>query len=160
MIGVLAGWNLLLQGQLSAANSYERQVAAVLDVASQPGALTAVLAPAAAAGHAVSPHEPERRDGDRDARPGAHVGHAVYEAWVIGADGVPVPLGGATVGRAGTAFYATTGVAAAAGVVACADPGARSGRHRAIVDADLARDHRLRHRLAAPAAARSGSGRG
>ena len=32
-------------------------------------------------------------------------GSEVYEAWVIGADGVPVPLGGFPVGTAGTAFY-------------------------------------------------------
>lgn len=118
VIGVLAGWNLLLQGQVSTANSYERQVAAVLDVASQPGALTAVLAPAASGGPrglaAMSPSG-EMAMAVRDLAPTS--GTQVYEAWAIGADGVPLPLGGATVGSAGTAFYATTGVAAAPGVV-------------------------------------------
>ena len=44
-------------------------------------------------------------------------GSQVYEAWAIGADGVPVPLGGSTVGSAGTAFFTGTGVSAAPGVV-------------------------------------------
>jgi hypothetical protein len=36
---------------------------------------------------------------------------------VIGADGVPVALGGATVGNAGTAFYTGTGLSAEVGAV-------------------------------------------
>ena len=36
-IVLLGGWNLLLQGQLNTANAYEQSVAAVLDVAAQPG---------------------------------------------------------------------------------------------------------------------------
>ncbi len=44
VVGVLGGWNLLLQGDLSAARAYEQSVATVLDTAAQPGSLTAVLA--------------------------------------------------------------------------------------------------------------------
>ncbi len=118
VIGVLAGWNLMLQGQLNAAKTYEENVAAVLEVASQPGAYTAVLAPATNGGPrglaAMSP------SGDmamavRDLAPTS--GSQVYEAWVIGADGVPVALGGATVGNAGTAFYTGTGLSAEVGAV-------------------------------------------
>jgi anti-sigma factor RsiW len=118
VIGVLAGWNLLLQGQVSTANTYERQVAAVLDVASQPGALTAVLAPAASGGPrglAAMSASGDMAMAVRDLAPTS--GTQVYEAWAIGADGVPLPLGSATVGSTGTAFYNTTGVAAAPGVV-------------------------------------------
>ena len=118
VIGLLGAWNLLLQGQLSAAQTYEDNVAAVLDVASQPGAFTAVLAPATSGGPrgiaAMSP------SGDmamavRDLAPTS--GTEVYEAWVIGADGVPVPLGGVPVGTAGTAFYTGAGLTAEPGAV-------------------------------------------
>jgi anti-sigma factor RsiW len=118
VIGLLGAWNLLLQGQISAAQTYEDNVAAVLDVASQPGAFTAVLAPATSGGPrgiaAMSP------SGDmamavRDLAPTS--GSEVYEAWVIGADGVPVPLGGVPVGTAGTAFYTGAGLTAEPGAV-------------------------------------------
>lgn len=118
VIGLLGAWNLLLQGQISAAQTHEDNVAAVLDVASQPGAFTAVLAPATSGGPrgiaAMSP------SGDmamavRDLAPTS--GSEVYEAWVIGADGVPVPLGGVPVGTAGTAFYAGAGLTAEPGAV-------------------------------------------
>lgn len=118
VIGLLGAWNLLLQGQLSAAQTYEDNVAAVLEVASQPGAFTAVLAPATSGGPrglaAMSP------SGDmamavRDLAPTS--GTEVYEAWVIGADGVPVPLGGVPVGTAGTAFYTGAGLTAEPGAV-------------------------------------------
>ncbi len=99
VIGVLAGWNLLLQGQLDAAQDVRENVAAVLDVASQPGALTAVLAPATSGGPrglaAMSPSG-EMAMAVRELTP--TTGNQVYEAWVIGSDGVPVPLGGVTVG--------------------------------------------------------------
>jgi hypothetical protein len=42
-IVLLGAWNLSLQGQLNARRRYQQQVASVLDAASQPGALTAVL---------------------------------------------------------------------------------------------------------------------
>jgi anti-sigma-K factor RskA/putative zinc finger protein len=118
VIGLLGAWNLLLQGQLATAQTYEDNVAAVLEVASQPGAFTAVLAPATSGGPrglaAMSP------SGDmamavRDLAPTS--GTEVYEAWVIGADGVPVPLGGVPVGSSGIAFYTETGLSAEPGAV-------------------------------------------
>ena len=118
VIGVLAGWNFLLQGQLDTARTYERNVAAVLDVASQPGALTAVLASATGSGPkglaAVGPTG-EMAMAMRDLAP--TTGNQVYEAWVIGADGVPVPLGGATVGPTGTAFFTGGGLSTEPGAV-------------------------------------------
>lgn len=109
-IAVLGGWNVLLQGQLQTARSYEQSVAAVLDVAGQEGALTAVLTAEGAGGPtglaAVS------ADGAvtlamRDLP--ATSGDQVYEAWVIGSDGVPAALGGFKVGDAGTAFFTGDG---------------------------------------------------
>ncbi len=118
VIGLLGAWNLLLQGQLATARTYQDDVAVVLDVASQPGSFTAVLAPTASGGPrglaAMSP------SGDmamavRDLAPTS--GDQVYEAWVIGADGVPVPLGGVPVGSSGTAFYTGAGLTAEPGAV-------------------------------------------
>ena len=118
VIGALVGWNLLLQGQLDTAKTYEQNVATVLDIASQPGALTAVLAPATSGGPrglaALGP-DGEMAMAVRDLAP--TTGNQVYEAWAIGSDGVPVPLGSATVGNAGTAFYTGGGLVAAPGEV-------------------------------------------
>jgi anti-sigma-K factor RskA len=118
VIGGLVGWNLLLQGQVDAAKTYEQNVATVLDIASQPGALTAVLAPATSGGPrgiaALGPNG-DMAMAVRGLAP--TTGSQVYEAWAIGADGVPVPLGGATVGSAGTAFYTGGGLTAAPGAV-------------------------------------------
>lgn len=118
VIGALVGWNVLLQGQLNTARTYEDNVATVLDIASQPGALTAVLAPATSGGPrglaALGPNG-DMAMAVRDLEP--TTGSQVYEAWAIGSDGVPVPLGSATVGSAGTAFYTGGGLAAAPGAV-------------------------------------------
>ena len=54
-IALLGGWGLLLQNQLESAQSYEQSVAAVLDVAGQPGSLTAVLTPDGGEGRRDSP---------------------------------------------------------------------------------------------------------
>ncbi len=117
-IVVLGGWNVLLQGQLTDARTYEQNVAAVLDVAGQDGSLTAVLTADGAAGPsglaAVS------AGGDvtlamRDLP--ATSGGQVYEAWVIGTDGVPAPLGSFQVGPTGTAFFTGDGLPAEAGIV-------------------------------------------
>ena len=42
-------------------------------------------------------------------------GTQVYEAWVIGADGVPVPVGGVPVGESGMAFYTRPALSAEPG---------------------------------------------
>ena len=117
-IALLGGWNLLLQGQLSQARSYQESVAAVLDAAAQPGALTAVLTPEGGSG--PSGLAAVESDGSVTLAMqalGPTAGDEVYEAWVIGGDGVPVPLGGFQVGNAGTAYFEATGVPAEAGVV-------------------------------------------
>jgi anti-sigma-K factor RskA len=117
-IALLGGWNLLLQGQLNQAQTYEQSVAAVLEAAAQPGALTAVLTPDGGSG--PSGLAAVESDGSVTLAMqalGPTSGQEVYEAWVIASDGVPVPLGGFQVGDAGTAFFEATGVPAEAGVV-------------------------------------------
>jgi anti-sigma-K factor RskA len=44
-------------------------------------------------------------------------GDEVYEAWVIGGDGVPVALGGFAVGQSGTAYFESTGLPTDPGIV-------------------------------------------
>ena len=117
-IALLGGWNLLLQQQLSSAQSYEDSVAAVLEVAGQPGSLTAVLT----AEGGVGPSGLGAVDGDgvvtlaMQSLP-ATEGDQVYEAWVIAGDGVPVPLGSFQVGSAGTASFEGVGLPTEPGIV-------------------------------------------
>lgn len=116
-IALLGGWNLLLQNDLGVARQYEQNVAAVLQAASQPGALTAVLV---GEGGAASGLAAVDTDGDlaiamRDLAP--TTGSSVYEAWVIGADGVPVPVGNFRVGTTGTGFLQVAGPPSATGTV-------------------------------------------
>ena len=115
VIGALGSWNLLLQNQLGDAQAYERNVAAVLDAAAEPGSLTAVLASDGTGSGLASVQE----DGDlaiamRDLAP--TTGDSVYEAWVIGADGVPVPVGNFRVGETGIGFLEAGGLPAAEGI--------------------------------------------
>ena len=117
-IALVGGWNLLLQGQLDEARTYEQNVAAVLDVAGQPGSLTAVLT--AEGGDGPSGLAAVGGDGAvilamRALTPTS--GAQVYEAWVIGSDGAPVPLGGFQVGQTGTAFFQGSGLPTDPGIV-------------------------------------------
>ncbi len=118
-IAVLGGWNLLLQGQLQQARDYEQQVAAVLDVARQPGALTAVLTPAGGETGPAGLAALDPSGGMRLAMRGLTetTGTEVYEAWAIVEGADPQPLGEFTVGRDGTGSLATSGVPAQPGVV-------------------------------------------
>ena len=116
-IAVLGGWNLLLQNDLGAARRYEQNVAAVLATASQPGSLTAILTADGGSGSGLAAVS---ELGDvalamRDLAP--TTGSTVYEAWVIGSDGVPVPLGAFTVDNSRTAFFEGSGLPAAEGIV-------------------------------------------
>ncbi len=116
-IAALGGWNLLLQSQLSAGQAYEQAVAQVLRSASQPGALTAILSADVGTGSGLAAVS---SSGDvtlamQDLAPTN--GDQVYEAWVIGGDGTPVPLGSFKVGANGTASFTAGGLAATAGIV-------------------------------------------
>jgi anti-sigma-K factor RskA len=116
-IAVLGGWNVLLQQQLSSAQAYEESVAEVITAAGQPGSLTAVLT---AEGGGPSGLAAISATGTMtlamQSLP-ATDGQQVYEAWVIGGDGVPVPLGSFQVGSAGTASFAADSPLAEPGVV-------------------------------------------
>lgn len=117
-IAVLGGWNLLLQGQLEQARTYEQNVAAVLDAAGQPGALTAILTGEggdAPAGLAAVGSDGVVRLAMRDLAPTQ--GEQVYTAWVIGSDGRPAAIGDFRVGASGTAFFEDGGVAPQDGIV-------------------------------------------
>ena len=117
-IAFLGGWNLLLQGQLDQSRTYQQNVAAVLDAAGQTGALRAVLT--AEGGTGPSGLAAVAADGAitlamHDLTPTA--GDQVYELWVIGDDGKPMPLGGFQVGQAGTAYFQKVGLPSDAGIV-------------------------------------------
>jgi anti-sigma-K factor RskA len=106
----LGAWNVQLRNDLAGLEAYRANVVKVLDAAAKPGAQLAVLAdPSGAAGPsglaAVGP------DGEvaivmRNLTPTS--GSQVYEAWLIGADQVPVPIGGFQVGSSGTASLVTS----------------------------------------------------
>ena len=117
VIAVLGGWNLLLQNDLSAARSYEQNVAAVLDAAAQPGSLTAVLAGEGGTGAGLAAVDSAGNVALAIRNLAPTSGAAVYEAWVIASDGVPVPLGGFQVGKDGTASFRASGLPTASGIV-------------------------------------------
>ncbi len=123
-IAALGGWGLILNGQLDTARSqldasraFERNVAVVLDAASDPGALTAVLSADGGTGTGLAA---VRADGSvaiamRDLAPTS--GDSVYETWVIGSDGVPVAIGGFRVDSTGTGYFEASGVTPSSGIV-------------------------------------------
>jgi anti-sigma-K factor RskA len=121
-IALLGGWNLLLQGQLDGARAYQQSVEEVLAVAAQPGSLVAVLRPDPAVSPTGGPSGLAAVDSAgklslamQSLAPTS--GHEVYEAWVIGGDGVPVPLGSFVVGQNGTASFEGSGLPATNGIV-------------------------------------------
>jgi hypothetical protein len=116
-IVALGGWNLLLQGQVNAAKTYEQDVAAVLDVAAKPGSLTAILTADGGSGSGLAAVSASGAVtlAMQDLAPTS--GSTVYTAWVIGGDGVPLPLGSFTVGSNGTAAFSGPTPKVAAGSV-------------------------------------------
>ena len=140
-IVALIASNLLALGRLGASEQFERDVAAVLEAGSQPGALTAVLAPTEPGGPrglaAVSSTGSSRWPCRISIR---RAGNEVYEGWVIVGDAAPAPLGGFTVGDPGTGPPRQLRAAGRAGHDARAHAGARFRRH----DSDAA-DPRGRH---------------
>ena len=117
-IALLGGWGLLLQNQLESAQSYEQSVAAVLDVAGQPGSLTAVLTPDGGDGPAgLAAIASDGTVSIAMSELPATSGNQVYEAWVIGSDGVPKALGGFQVGETGIAYFEGGGLPTEEGIV-------------------------------------------
>lgn len=116
-IVALVASNLLLLGRASSSEQFARDVAAVLEAGSQPGAVTAVLVPSEPGGPrglaAVSPSG-ELTMAVQDLEPTQ--GGEVYEGWAIVGDAAPVPIGGFTVGSGGTGRLDGTGVPVEAGM--------------------------------------------
>ena len=104
----LVGWNLLLQNQLNASQAYEQSVAAVLDVAAQPGSLTAILTPDDGTGSGLAAVSADGTVTLAMQEMAPTTGSTVYTAWAIGGDGVPVALGDFTVGSDGTAAFSAS----------------------------------------------------
>ena len=110
-IVALVAVNLLTLGRLNSSEQFERDVAAVLEAGSQPGALTAVLAPAepdGPRGLAAVSSAGELTMAVQDLDP--TTGNEVYEGWVIVGDAAPAPLGGFAVGDAGTGRLDSSGL--------------------------------------------------
>lgn len=116
-IALLGAWNLSLQTQLTNAQAYERQVAAVLDAAAQPGSLTAIMRGEGdgPTGLAAVTDDGSMRIAMRDLAPTA--GTEVYEAWVIAGDQAPVPLGDFQVGPTGVGYLEADGLPTESGIV-------------------------------------------
>ena len=91
----------------------------VLDLAAAPGGQLAVLSDpdhrTTASGIAGVGSDGRVAVVMRDLEP--TVGAQVYEVWLVGADGAPLPIGGFDVGSAGTAAFTTTATGTAEGVV-------------------------------------------
>ena len=115
----LGAWNVQLRDQVAGLEAYRSGVVRVLDEAAKPGAQLAVLSdPSGAPGPtglaAVA------ADGSvaivmRNLP--ATTGTQVYEAWLIGADQVPVAIGDFTVGGSGSASFLTSHAPLGEGVV-------------------------------------------
>ena len=112
-IVVLGSWSLLLTRQVNdlqqeqaQAQQYRDAVTAVLDVAAQPGSLTALLAPQQAGGPrgiAAVASDGSVQFAMQDLAPTS--GTQVYETWAILPGTNPVPLGSFTVDATGTISF-------------------------------------------------------
>jgi hypothetical protein len=117
-IALLGGWNLLLQQRLDDAQRYQQQVAAVVDAATQPGSLTAVMTSTEGGGPsglAAVTSDGVARIAMRDLAPTS--GAEVYEGWVIVGDADPVALGGFNVGSDGVGYLEADGLPTQDGIV-------------------------------------------
>jgi anti-sigma-K factor RskA len=103
LIGLLGGWNLLLQNQLGGLRDYQSAVASVIEAGRAPGSRTALLAGSAPGG--PSGLAAVRADGSlvlamRGLMPTS--GSEVYEAWLVAPNAQPIPVGSFGVGADGT----------------------------------------------------------
>jgi hypothetical protein len=106
----LGVWNVQLRDQVNDLATYRNGVAAVLDQATSPGAQLAVLASGAGA---TGPSGLAAVGADGKVALVMHElpptsGAQVYEAWLIGSTGAPVPIGGFMVGSGGSAWFTTS----------------------------------------------------
>jgi hypothetical protein len=114
----LGAWNVQLQNEIAGLTAYRDGVVEVLEQAARPGAQLAVLAPPE--GQGPSGLAAVAADGRvalvmRGLAPTK--GSQVYETWLIGGDGTPVPIGGFTVSADGSASFVTAHAPPGEGVV-------------------------------------------
>jgi anti-sigma factor RsiW len=125
VLGVVAlgAWNVQLQDQynqlqneVTALAAYRDGVVEVLDSAAEPGAQLALLSSAERGPSGLAAVAPDGRVSlvMRDLTPTS--GTQVYETWVIGADGAPVPVGDFVVRADGTASFTASQAPVAEGV--------------------------------------------
>lgn len=117
VIAALGAWNLSLRQDLSSAEAYTAAVDRVLALAGSPGGAAAILAPAAPGGPsgiAAIGADGHIEMAMRGLAPIS--GTEVYEAWVVGSDGVPVAIGSFTPNAAGFGTLATASRASGPGV--------------------------------------------
>lgn len=103
----LGAWNLQLRDEIAGLTAYRNGVVQVLEQAAQEGAQLAVLA-APDGSDGPTGLAAVAADGSvaivmRDLAP--TTGTQVYEAWLIAADGAPIPIGGFQVGADGSAAF-------------------------------------------------------
>lgn len=118
-IVALGSWNLQLRSQVDDLSAYRNGVLQVLDLAAAPGGQLAALGDpdhrTTASGIAGVGSDGRVAVVMRDLAP--TTGRQVYEVWLVGADGLPLPIGGFAVGGAGTGAFTTTASGTAEGVV-------------------------------------------
>ena len=116
-IALLGVSNLLLRSQLDQSQAYQQSVQFVIDAAAKPGSLTAVLSASGGTGTGLAAIDSSGAVtmAMQDLAPTS--GQQVYEAWVIGGNGVPVPIGSFQVGSGRTGTMTANGVNASSGAV-------------------------------------------
>ena len=92
-------------------------MAAVLDVAAQPGSLTAVLVADGGKGSGIAAINARGELSMAMLGLASTSGNAVYEAWLIGSDGVPEAIGSFKVDSTGIALFAIKVLPPAPGAV-------------------------------------------
>lgn len=114
----LGALNLQLRTELDGLTSYRNGVVEVLEEAARPGAQLAVLTapedPAGPTGLAAVGADGSVAMVMRDLDPTS--GTQVYEAWLIGAEGTPIPIGSFQVGDSRTASFTTARASLGPGV--------------------------------------------
>jgi anti-sigma-K factor RskA len=115
----LGAWNVQLRDQVAGLEAYRTGVIEVLDKAAKPGAQLAVLSDPSGA---VGPTGLAAVAADGSVaivmrNLPATTGTQVYEAWLIGADQVPVAIGDFTVGGSGSASFLTSHTPLGEGVI-------------------------------------------
>jgi hypothetical protein len=102
-IAVLGAWNLQLRAQVDDLAAYRDGVVAALDAASVPGGQIAVLGDAKGNGpNGLAAVDPAGRVVVAMRNLPPTTGSQVYEAWLIGSDGQPLPVGSFAVPTNGT----------------------------------------------------------